>query len=106
LLQQEQVKSSELEERRCQQEKMLAEEQERLEKLEQERQMRDQQYQASSHLSGRIEYMRCELLRLVICSVGVCQSVSLSVTRLRCVNTAKRIDVLLRVETLEGQRNI
>lgn len=41
------MKSSELEERRLQQEKTLAEEQERLEKLEQERQMRDQQYEVS-----------------------------------------------------------
>ena len=47
MLQQEQVKSSELEERRRQQEKMLAEEQERLETLKQEREMRDQQYEAS-----------------------------------------------------------
>ena len=48
LLQQEQVKSNELEERRVEQEKMLADEQERLQTLQQERLMRDQQYEASS----------------------------------------------------------
>ena len=44
------MKSSELEERRREQEKMLAEEQERLEKLEQQRQMRDREYEASCSL--------------------------------------------------------
>jgi len=52
------------------------------------------------HVLGRIECMKCGLLRSMI--TGVCQSV----TRLRCANTAARIEVLLGVKTLGDPTNI
>jgi len=45
--------------------------------------------------------MRCKLLRSKIPA-----SVSLSVRQLHCANTAERIEVLLRVDTLGDPRNI
>jgi len=50
--------------------------------------------------SGFVECPRCELLWSMIPTF-----VSLFVTWLRCANTAKQIDVLLRVETIGDPRN-
>jgi len=50
---------------------------------------------------GRVECVRCGLLRSMIPA-----SVSLSVTRLRCANTAEWIDILIVVENLGDPRNI
>jgi len=51
---------------------------------------------------GRIECMRCKLLRSIIRRLSVC----VSVTRAGCAKTAERIDVLFRVETSGNPRNI
>jgi len=55
-----------------------------------------------SHLASLLSgHMRCKLLRSMFPT-----SVSLSVTWLRCANTAEQIEVLFGVETLVDPRNI
>jgi len=50
---------------------------------------------------SRIDCMRCGVIDVP----SICQSVSLSVTQLRCAKTIERIEVLLGVETTSGPRN-